>query len=122
MCTKFELQTVLKTVKNASLQLYGDKLNRIILFGSYARGDNTEESDIDIMIVLNCDTNELKRLRSLTTDMASNISLEQDVLISILLRDQKHFEDNLDFLPLYQNIAKEGYIKYELYQLVYFTL
>ena len=112
MCTKSQLKTVLTEVKSASELLYGDSLSRIILYGSYARGDNTEESDIDIMIVLNCDTNELKRLRSLTTDMASNISLEQDVLISILLRDQKHFEDNLDFLPLYQNIAKEGIAVY----------
>ena len=112
MCTKFELQTVLKTVKNASLQLYGDKLNRIILFGSYARGDNTEESDIDIMIVLNCDTNEIKILLSLSRDMECKKSLHHDLLISLLFRDQKHFEDNLDFLPLYQNIAKEGIAVY----------
>lgn len=108
MCTKSELQTVLKEVKDASKQLYGNKLNRIILYGSYARGDNTEESDIDIMIVLNCDTDEIKRLRGLTAEMASNISLEREVFLSVLLRDKKHFEDSLDFLPFYQNIAKEG--------------
>ncbi len=92
MCTKSELQTVLEKVKNASAQLYGDKLNRIILYGSYARGDNTDESDIDIMIVLNCEPDEIKRLRKPTIEMTSEISLEQEVLLSILLRDKKHFE------------------------------
>ena len=46
MCTKSELQIVLKKVERAAKQLYGEKLDKIILYGSYARGDNTEESDI----------------------------------------------------------------------------
>ena len=108
MCAKSELQTVLKEVENASLRLYGDKLNKIILYGSYARGNNTEESDIDIMILLNCTTDEIKKLRSITAEMVSDISLKQDVFLSVLLRDKKHFDDNLDFLPFYQNIMKEG--------------
>lgn len=112
MCTKKELQTVLSQVKNASVQLYGNKLNRIILYGSYARGDNTEESDIDIMIILNCDAAEIKNLRGVTAEMASDISLEREVFLSVLLRDKKHFEDNLDFLPFYQNIVKEGVAVY----------
>lgn len=112
MCTRSELQIVLNEVKNASQQLYGDKLNRIILYGSYARGDNTEESDIDIMIVLNCDADEIRELRGVTAEMASDISLEREVFLSVLLRDKKHFEDNLDFLPFYKNIEKEGVAVY----------
>ena len=76
MCTKSELKIVLQEVENASKQLYGDKLNKIILYGSYARGDNTEESDIDIMIILDGDIDDVKKMRSLTAEMASNISIE----------------------------------------------
>lgn len=112
MCTKSELQEVLKDVRNASELLYGDKLNRIILYGSYARGDNADESDVDIMIVLSCEAEELKKFRHLTAEMASNISLEREVFLSVLLRDRKHFEDNLDFLPFYRNIAREGIAVY----------
>ncbi|MCM1087523.1 MAG: nucleotidyltransferase domain-containing protein [Muribaculaceae bacterium] len=101
MCTKSELQQVLKEVRSAAKQLYGDKLDKIILYGSYARGDNTEESDIDIMIVLDGDAADIKKLRGLTAEMASDISLEQEVFLSILLRDRKYFEENLDFLPFY---------------------
>lgn len=112
MCTKSELQIVLDEVKNASERLYGNKLNRIILYGSYARGDNTEESDIDIMIILNCDAAEIRTLRKVTAEMASDISLEQEVFLSILLRDKKYFEDNLEILPFYQNVVKEGVAVY----------
>lgn len=34
-------------------QLYGEKLNRVILFGSYARGEQHEDSDVDFLVVLN---------------------------------------------------------------------
>ncbi len=90
MCTKSELQTVLRDVKTVSEQLYGTMLNRIILYGSYARGDNTDESE-----------------------------LEQGVFLSILLRDRKHFEENLDFLPFYQNKIKEGITIYGAQYSVY---
>lgn len=112
MCTKSELQVVLKKVKSTAQQLYGDKLNRIILYGSCARGDNTDESDIDIMIILNCEAEEIKKLRSITAEMASDISLEEEVFLPILLRDKKGFEDNLAHLPFYQNINREGIAVY----------
>lgn len=112
MCTKSELQIVLKKVERAAKQLYGEKLDKIILYGSYARGDHTEESDIDIMVILNCEAGEIKKLRSVTAEMSSDISLEQEVFLSILLRDKKHYENNLDCLPLYRNIAEEGVAVY----------
>ena len=112
MCTKTELETVLQSLKNASKELYGNKLNKIILYGSYARGDYTEESDIDIMIVLDGDRNDVKKMRKSTIKMANEISLDQNVFLSILLRDKKYFEDNLDFFPFYQNIVREGVIIY----------
>lgn len=112
MCKQNELQKVLKSVREASEQLYGDKLDKIILYGSYARGDYTEESDIDIMIILNCSADGVKSLRGLTAEMASDISLEQEVFLSILLRDRIGFEGSLDVLPFYQNIAREGIMVY----------
>lgn len=112
MCTKSELQQVLEEVRSGAKQLYGDKLKKIILYGSYARGDNTDESDIDIMIVLDGDAADVKKMRSLTAEMASDISLRQEVFLSILLRDRKHFEENLDFLPFYRNIVREGITVY----------
>lgn len=112
MFTDNELQKMLHEIKSASEQLYGNKLNRIILFGSYARGNHTDESDIDVLIILNCDAGEIKRLRGRTAEMASNISLEHEVFLSVLLRDKKHFEEYRDFLPLYKNIVKEGVVVY----------
>lgn len=112
MCTRLELHTVLEEVKDRSERTFGQMLSKIILYGSYARGDYTDESDIDIMIILDCSGGEVKNLRSAAIEIASDISLEQDVFLSILLRDKKHYEDNIDFLPFYRNISKEGVAVY----------
>jgi predicted nucleotidyltransferase len=45
---------ILAEVKSALREIYGDNLRKVILYGSYARGDyDTEGSDIDVMLVLN---------------------------------------------------------------------
>lgn len=108
MCTKSELHIVLEIVKDRSEQLFGQILDRIILYGSYARGDYTDESDIDIMIILDCSAIEVRKMREAAAEMSSDISLEQEVFLSILLRDKKHYDDNMDFLPFYRNVSKEG--------------
>ncbi|MCD7817448.1 MAG: nucleotidyltransferase domain-containing protein [Lachnospiraceae bacterium] len=112
MCSRNELKTVLGRVKEESIQIYGNKLDKIILYGSYARGDNTDESDIDIMILLDCDKEEVENLREKTYEMANDISLDEDVFLSILLRDKKNFEENQDFLPFYRNVVREGIAVY----------
>ncbi|MCI8992685.1 MAG: nucleotidyltransferase domain-containing protein [Eubacterium sp.] len=108
MCKNAELGITIDKIRSASQQLYGDKLMKIILYGSYARGDFTEESDMDIMIILNCNISEIRKFRSKTAEMASDISLDQGVFLSVLLKDKEHFENNKDFLPFYRNVTNEG--------------
>lgn len=50
--TSDELTALSQEVKQALTELYGDRLDRIILYGSYARGDFHPESDVDYMVVL----------------------------------------------------------------------
>ena len=41
-----------KEVTESVLECYGDKVSKIILYGSYARGDNREDSDIDLIVFI----------------------------------------------------------------------
>jgi uncharacterized protein len=43
---------VLRKLKEGLADLYGEKLSSVILFGSFARGEASEDSDIDVLIVL----------------------------------------------------------------------
>lgn len=53
--TPGELQALSQEVKQALTELYGDRLGRVILYGSYARGDFHAESDVDYIAVLTDD-------------------------------------------------------------------
>ena len=53
--SKEELDVILQELVNRTQPVFGNKLIKIVLFGSYARGDFDAESDIDVMVMVNED-------------------------------------------------------------------
>ncbi len=85
--------------------IYLDNLKAIILYGSVARGSATEESDIDIAILVESDDKEMyDRLLDVVVEM----DLENDVVISTVIIEEEQFEKWKEALPFYKNIKKEG--------------
>lgn len=91
---------------------FGNKIKSIILYGSYARGDNRKDSDIDIMVLFDCPKDEVMKYRKEISWIASDIGVDHDVLVSIVIRDITSFKNNQQILPFYQNILKEGVTLY----------
>ena len=82
-----DINIITKEIVEDVLELFKEKVYKIVLYGSYARGDFTKESDVDIMILLNCDKEEVKQYRKEISRLASRIGLKNDIEISLLLRD-----------------------------------
>ncbi len=80
-----------------------DKIIKIILFGSVAREEDTEDSDIDILII----SNEWDQIDSLITDEVFKVVLETQELISPYVLSEKQFNEtkNFNFLT---NVLKDG--------------
>ncbi len=95
---------IVKNTKN----IFGDELVAVILYGSYARGDYTEESDIDIALLVDNDRVSLKKFNDLLVSQMTYFMLEHDVFISFNEIPVKEFEEYKEILPYYRNIAKEG--------------
>ena len=106
------IQNVTSKVVKKSIEALGEKLNRIVLYGSYARGDFTPESDIDVMILIDCKHEELPNYRKQISKIASEISLDDDVELSLVLEDIYTYDKWLDTLVFYQNVKKEGLVLY----------
>jgi hypothetical protein len=93
----------------ASLQsLYGNELAEVILFGSYARGDNREESDLDFAVVLkNPNTRSTAEIAK-TSVVGSRLSLKYGIMISSLPISLHKKQTSMQ--GIYQEIRKEGII------------
>ena len=91
----------------------GDKLCKIILYGSYARGDFNEDSDIDVMVLANIDDeDELRKTEKLLWDIGWEIGTEYNTIISIFLKSNRHFNEWIDVVAYYKNISQDGVILY----------
>lgn len=85
--------------------LYGSRLNHVVLFGSQARGQASEGSDIDVLVVLEDPVNPHEEI-SRTIDIVSAISLQHDVLLSCVFVGRSEFIYGGS--PLLANIRVEG--------------
>jgi len=90
--------------------ILGNRVKKIILYGSYARGDNNKESDIDIMILTDLSDDEIVEYRTIISDFAFDIELENNVLFSPLIKNINKFNYWLSAIPFYMNIQKEGIV------------
>ncbi len=88
----------------------GSRLRKIILYGSYARGDYNKSSDIDIMILTDLNNVEIEQYRNTISDIAFDIELETGFIISPLIKNIEKYNDRIDVVPFYMNVNKEGVI------------
>ncbi len=108
-----ELNLILEELVLQVYPILKEKLKKIVLFGSYARGDYDAESDIDVMIMVNADERELKKYGTSLSDIILTLDLKYDVLIAEIVQSYHQFIRYLDVLPFYQNIQNEGIVFYE---------
>jgi predicted nucleotidyltransferase len=99
------IRKILKKLKKALLSIYGENVDSIILYGSRARGDARDDSDIDILVVLAKDFNYSEMLR-LSSEIVASLSLENDVVISRAFVTKAQY-DKLQ-IPFLMNVRREG--------------
>ncbi|MCL2201366.1 MAG: nucleotidyltransferase domain-containing protein [Oscillospiraceae bacterium] len=88
--------------------IVGSRLRKIIIYGSYARGDYKDYSDLDIMVLADVDESEHKALENAIDRTASDIGLEHDIIISVMLNNENLFMSRLPISPFYRNVISEG--------------
>ena len=103
-----ELVILLKQYTKEIEKIYGNLLKSVILYGSYARGDYTTDSDVDIMILLNLDDMEIKQFRHELSSATYDFNLKYDIDIKPIAKSIVHFEKWVATYPFYANVMKEG--------------
>ncbi len=99
------LAEILTRVKQEFQQIYQDNLISLVLFGSQARGDAKQDSDIDVLVVLK-ETNTLDNNHQKIIEFISDICIEYGVLVSCVYVSEYQFQQEKS--PLLLNIHQEG--------------
>jgi uncharacterized protein len=102
-----KITKILEEIIIFTRKLYKDQLDKIILFGSRARGDNHPNSDIDILIVLKHTFNYSQEIEK-TSNFIAELSLQFDVVISRVFAETNDLQ--LQNTPFFLNVRKEGII------------
>ena len=108
MCTRNELNTILNELAKSYRAVYGDNLYKIILYGSYARGDYRDDSDIDVAALVKGSRQELQDDLKAVWERANDLELEYEILVSPTVIPVDEFERYKSDLPYYRNIDNEG--------------
>jgi predicted nucleotidyltransferase len=100
-----DIKEILEEVGEKLKKLYGENLRGIILYGSYARGEATEDSDIDLIILLE-DIEDISKEWERYFPIIYEIAFRNDAVISIVpLKERDYYSKNHPFIL---NAKKEG--------------
>ncbi len=100
-----KVKRLVDQVKAHLQERYGAGIKRVILYGSHARGEATEDSDIDVLVLVDPSLNPREVDDSLN-DLLYDIILEEHELVSVIVLPEDHFENHN--LPFMLNVRKEG--------------
>jgi predicted nucleotidyltransferase len=99
------LKAILSELQRRFQELYAERLVQMILFGSQARGDAEEGSDIDVLVVLKDEVHPYEEIQR-TSEIVAGLSLVNDVVISCSFMGEESFRHRNG--PLLRNIRREG--------------
>ncbi len=107
-----ELRIILTELAGMLQEVYHDKLKAVILYGSVARGTATDESDIDIMVLVDGTDQELRVFEDRLSDVSTDISIKYFKVFSIIDISYQEYMAWMKISPFYRNVSEEGVVLY----------
>lgn len=87
-------------------------VKKIVIYGSCARGDYTENSDIDVAILTDCGRLQAKKYDDLLMDIVTDIAMETNTIVEYTCIPESEFMEKKAWYAYYKNIEKEGRVIY----------
>jgi len=100
-----KLRIILKDLRARLEAIYGDRLVRLVLYGSQARREGAEDSDIDVVVVLKGPLAYWEELRR-TEETVASLCLEHDAVVSTIFLTPEEADESKNPIPV--SIRREG--------------
>lgn len=108
MCTKNKLDRILSKMLETYRSVYGENVIKVVLYGSYSRGDYGMDSDIDIVAIVEGERESIQSKLKDVWEVSCDLELEYGVIVSPTVIPRSEYEMYKNILPYYRNIDREG--------------
>lgn len=108
-----DIGRIVEDTRNRVAGLFPGETVDAVLFGSYARGDAREDSDLDILFLVNAPREKLAGMDWQLGKIASDLFMDYQMIVSPLVENRSFYSDRAAVLPFYQNIQREGIVFHE---------
>ena len=108
MCTQNEARLIIDDLTANIVRLFPHDQPDVILFGSYARNEASDESDIDVLYLVDASRQQIAEKNWQVGEAAADVLLKYGMMISPIVENRTFFHDNSHVLPFFQNIQREG--------------
>jgi len=106
--TSAAIQEIVNNYTTEAKRLFGPSLKAMILYGSCAREDYDDESDIDLLVLLDVTPEMLPEARSKMRLIADKLELQYDAVLSAVFQSYDIFNEYKEASGYYKNVEKEG--------------
>ena len=100
-----KIKRLVEQVKAFLHERYDAGIKRVILYGSHARGEATEDSDVDVLVLTDPSLKPSEVRKSLS-DLLFDMLMNEGELVSVIVIPEDFFEDHN--LPFMLNVRQEG--------------
>lgn len=108
-----KMQNLIEQYISSVQKIYGSHLKQVILYGSYARGDFSDKSDIDIMLLVDLPDSRLDEFSDNLSELGFDYNVEYGLWFMPIVKNIEHFYYWAKTYPFYLNVVKEGVFLYE---------
>lgn len=107
------IASITKELKTAIPDVFGKDVVKAYLYGSCARGDFAEDSDIDVAVLFDCPREDSQAYISEAARLSTDIAMKTFQVVNFACLPHDEFIDKKEWYPFYANIEKDGVLIYE---------
>ncbi|MBQ8311783.1 MAG: nucleotidyltransferase domain-containing protein [Clostridia bacterium] len=108
MCSQLEVRTIIAQLRERLANVFPQEQFDIILFGSYARHDADDESDIDVMFLVDSSRQTIQEKHWQIGEAAAEVLMDFGIVVSPIVENRAYYHANADLLPFFRNVQREG--------------
>lgn len=106
------ITTVKKEAASLASEVMREDLVEVILYGSCARGDYTDDSDIDIALITKCDRMEAKKYTDALASIATTLAMKYFAVVNFVCLPSDEYSEKKAWYGYFRNIDVEGEVLY----------